>query len=256
MLPPRLKQPASCCKDERDKFKIVLIILNTIYLLFGCVLVGCVIWHHQNAWVALYPIITIQGVFGGLLAFMSIFGSISVVIQKTKCLFTYCAILGGTVVALLALGGICMAATSSTIIPKLSSGWRGAATEVKQELQMALYCCGFEDPNLGIDDPHGHPPCEQLSCCERQPTAACCTGRGIRLGETCPCNTCDIKLERQTLHTVKVAGSISLICAMFVLFGTGYTLVQILHYYRKERLNADAVPQEEPDDTGVNYERF
>ncbi|KAL4228790.1 Tetraspanin-13 [Mactra antiquata] len=207
--------------------KNALITLNVLYIIVAIILIGVA------AYSRLAAVVVSLGLVGGIIAcgvflfFISLVGLIGAVRHHQVMLFFYMIILFILFLLQFSLGCACLAVNKDQEISLVRNGWMAADAKLKDNIQYKLDCCGFEDWNLNISLPLGHPACDTATCCHNS-DAKCCKGDvgDIVTAEEddCPCVTCLERFKPRIHEAFSITGGIGLFFSFTEIVGVWLAL--------------------------------
>lgn len=218
MYSPKYSKAQSCAYFCS---KNVLVALNTLYIFIALVLIGVAVYAKASAKITSLPILGGVIACGVFLLLVAVLGVVGAVRHSQVILFFYMVILFLVFVIQFSVSIAAVAISHNRQADLMKAGWQKIPNKssIKEQIQSARNCCGFQNKSLGLEDPLGHPDCKALPCCENSDEWSCPK-----------CRTCYDTLEDVINHLLKVAGGIGLFFSFSLLFGVCMT-----YRYRHQR---------------------
>jgi len=126
-------------------FRLVLIVVNIIFLIFGCVLMGVGSYAYNNHGIGAFTGVTLPlGIvtLGVFIMFLSFLGCLSAW-RESKIFLAFYFFFLVLLTFLLLVVGIAVYAKKNDAGSYIDSGWNSSSDDVKSSLQSFFWCCGL-----------------------------------------------------------------------------------------------------------------
>ncbi|XP_059154703.1 tetraspanin-13-like isoform X2 [Physella acuta] len=199
-----------------------LIVLNIIYIAVSFILIGVAAYCRVSAIITSLTLVGSLIACGVFLFLIALVGLVGAAKHHQVLLFFYMIILFVLFLLQFALACACLAVNAEQKDSLARQGWQMSEPMTKDDVQHQFNCCGFEEQNLNVSNPLGHPPCQALAaCCPPASTAPCCTGVYSSAEDLtpCPCDKCLDKLRPIIYNAFSATGGIGLFFSFTEIIG-------------------------------------
>ncbi|XP_055859989.1 tetraspanin-13-like isoform X2 [Biomphalaria glabrata] len=208
-----------------------LIILNVIYIVVSFIIIGVAAYGRVAAVITSLTLVGSLIACGVFLFLIALVGLVGAAKHHQVLLFFYMIILFLLFLLQFALACACLAVNADQKDSLARQGWQMSSAMTKADVQHQFDCCGFDDQNLNVSFPMGHPPCGSLvsnkltKCCEGKESSPCCSGQYTNnTAESCPCQKCYERLRPIIYNAFSATGGVGLFFSFTEILGVWLTI--------------------------------